>query len=115
MALADICGLYKVATDEEEGIRAFISTYDGIYDIVPYLHEVHGVLRGLFGKVPLLLTMSYDPESIHADLFIIINTDISTQKARNIANGLFDRFNDEYWLDTPASVRDKVGVDLGDS
>ncbi|HEY9848337.1 MAG TPA: hypothetical protein V6D28_02675 [Leptolyngbyaceae cyanobacterium] len=77
--------------------------------LVPVLLEVPNKIGQYFRNYQLFLEVVNDPEIIdYQQLFILISTNISTDEAMD----KLDRLENDWWLNIPYEVRDKLCIDV---
>jgi len=73
-------------------------------DLIGILIDAPEHIRRIFGEVPIYLKLTHDPEENWDELFIVIKTSYSPEKAVELENKLFD----EWFI----NVIDKVNTRL---
>ncbi len=84
-----------------EEIKAFLLSN---IDLIDILIDAPEHIRRIFGEVPIYLKLTHDPEENWDELFIVIKTSYSPEKAVEFENKLFD----EWFI----NVIDKVNTRL---
>jgi len=59
-------------------------------DLIPILEEAIEKIKEVFGEFPLYLEIHHDPEGDWDELFIVIKTNLSPEKAVELENKLFE-------------------------
>lgn len=74
------------------------------------LHEAYNQIRNYFGEsVQAVLEVVTDPEFVEdQELVIFIHTDLAPEEAFE----RLEQIDDEWWLDVPSNVREKLCIDV---
>jgi len=100
---ASIYQFYEIP-DNEEKIISFIKEYPFLLSI---LLEAPREVKRIFGEnVPLGLELHHDPEADFEELFIVIKSTCSAEKARE----LMDKLGEEWFLNLIELTNNKLSI-----
>ena len=88
-------------------IRKFLFSNDYLFDT---LYEAHHELKRIFGEsvINIHLEFQKDPDEMVEQLFVIVKTNRSPEESLS----LLDKFDQEWWLDIDADIRQNLEIDI---
>lgn len=95
----------KYALDHKAEVVSFMNEHPALEDV---LMETHGQIRRIFGDylTVVVLSPNKDLEEDYTGLSITIKTTLKTAETLSF----LDRFDEEWWLDLDAEIRNAVTV-----
>lgn len=90
---------------KNKGVAAFLDEHPDFIDV---LVETYEHIRKIFDKniLEISLSLNEDPEEDFTGLSIVIRTPLKSE----VSLALLDKFDDKWWLDLDAEIRNVVTV-----
>lgn len=95
----------KYVLEHKSAITIFLNEHTNLDSA---LIETHAQIKRIFGKhiVEIILSLNKDAEEDYTGLSITVKTSLKTEEALT----LLDKFDEEWWLDLEAEIRNTVTV-----